>query len=513
MPLPSATPHRLVTRTPWHALTAEDALERLDTSASGLTTVDAVDRRNEFGPNSIPVAPPTPWWRTLLQQFASPLIAILIVAAAITASQQHWVDTVAIALALVFNAAIGFWQSRKAERDVRALQSLESSVARVRRDGMTRVMGAEELVPGDIVAMESGDKVPADVRLIHVNRLRVDESMLTGESLAAVKSLDAVEADAALGDRGCVAFSGTLVTSGRGRGVVIATGANTELGVISDLASAKPPPTPLQVLTHRLERWIGIIVLAIIAVIFVVGLFAGYTLSEMFRASVALAVATIPESLPIILTVAMSVGVSRMARRGAIVRTLPAVETLGSTTVIASDKTGTLTQNRLTVEQLWSQNGFLPADHRLDEFTSAILRAGALTNESVLGDDGHHHGDAVDVALSELAQSSGAVTEAERSIRPLAHTPYEPALRYSQTVRRAADGTPVLYVKGSPEVLAEMSTGLAGAGAWDPRSVSEANAMMARDGLRVLAFGTRELTEEEAAVRPLPTPSGLSFLG
>ncbi|MDI2098659.1 cation-translocating P-type ATPase [Ruicaihuangia caeni] len=508
-------PQPLASQRPeWHALDGERVRELLRTPDSGLTAVEAEERLSDYGANALPVAPPTPWWRVLARQFVSPLIAILAIAAAITAAQQHWVDTAAIGMVLALNAALGFAQERKAEHDVRALQSLASTNALVLRDGVEHVIESAALVPGDLVKLESGAQVPADLRLIAVNGLSIDESMLTGESIAVAKGADPVAADAATGDRLSLAFSGTFVTSGRGTGIVVATGAETQLGAISGLVVGRASKTPLQKLTHALERRIGLIVLATIVFVFGVGLLSGYAVDEMFRTAVALAVATIPESLPIILTVAMSVGVSRMARRGAIVRTLPSVETLGSTTVIASDKTGTLTQNRLTVEQLWTAHGFESPTGPLSDLALQTLRGGALTNEAQRGHDGTLHGDAVDVAMAEAALATGAVHETERAADPVAHTPYEPQLRYSQTVRRRADGRSVLYVKGSPETLAAMSTSLWGEeNGYSPGRVLEANETMAQEGLRVIAVAFRVLEPHEDATAALADPAGLTLLG
>lgn len=499
----------------WHTLDYETVLSKLEVGPDGLSSDAAADRLAAYGPNSLPVVGITSWWRILIRQFVSPLIAILFIAGIVTSIQQHWIDAGAIFIVLIINAALGFWQERKAERDVHALQSLSTTSARVMRDGEFVVLPAEELVPGDVVSLESGDRVPADTRLIDINGLRINESMLTGESLAATKGTQPADADAPIGDRGCIAFSGTFVTSGRGSGVVARTGIDTELGAINELIQGAVDHTPLQILTHRLERRIGVVVLVAVAFVFVAGLIGGFSMEEMFRTAVALAVGAIPESLPIILTVAMSVGVSRMAKHNAIVRTLPAVETLGSTTVIASDKTGTLTQNKLTVERFWTTRGFRSPSDTADRLTQSVLRAGSLTNESTRNTDGDLTGDAVDVAMLSVALKAGAITNAEWESPAQAHTPYEPSLRYSQTVRRDADGRQRLYVKGSPDIVAHMSDRLAVAGGTQPMDaelVLAANHEMAAEGLRVIATAERELAAE-AVTMPLPAPAGLTFLG
>jgi Ca2+-transporting ATPase len=513
---------------PWQSLTPEAAFAQLGSTAQGLTGAEAADRLERVGPNELAVAGPTPWWRVLLRQFISPLIAILLGAAVITFIQQHWVDSGAIFLVLLINAALGFVQERKAEADVRALQSLSTPTCRVLRDGAERVIPGRDVVPGDVVVLESGERVPADLRLFTANGLEVDESMLTGESFAATKHTEALPEGVGDADKTNIAFSGTFVGSGRGRGVVVATGADTALGEINALVQGPSGKSPLQLLTNSLERSIGLVVLGALVFIFIAGIILGNDASTMFRTAVGLAVATIPESLPIVMTVALSLGVSRMARRNAIIRTLPAVETLGSTNVIGSDKTGTLTENRLTVERIWTTGGHLdltdPAGSA-DETGSgdpprvrAVLRAGALTNEATISaeDDEEYSGDAVDAAMAWVAVARGAVTEQERSVTPVAHQPYEPALRFSQTVQRGADGRRTLYVKGSPEALLEASVAVAGPEGDEPLDdslVHAANEELGRDGLRVIATGSRRIADDEEPDEPLGPPFGLTFLG
>lgn len=511
---------------PWHALGSDDIFARLSSRPGGLSTAEAARRLTDAGPNELSFAGATPWWRVLLRQFISPLIGILLAAAVITLIQQHWVDSAAIFLVLCINAALGFVQERKAEADVRALQSLSTPSCRALRDGAEQMVPGRDVVPGDVVLLESGTRVPADLRLIEANGLQLDESMLTGEPFAATKRTEPLPADTGEADRANIAFSGTFVGSGRGRGLVIATGASTALGEINALVQGPPGKSPLQLLTHSLERRIGLIILAALVFIFIAGLALGNDVSTMFRTSVGLAVATIPESLPIVLTVALSLGVSRMAKRNAIIRTLPAVETLGSTNVIGSDKTGTLTENRLTVERIWTAAGALDLAGGDDDggaadppLVRAVLQAGALTNEATLSsedEDQEYSGDAVDAAMAKTAVVRGVITEHDRTAEPLAHQPYEPHLRYSQTVHTDAQGRRILYVKGSPEAVISAAGTMAredGEGPLDPALIHAANEAMGRDGLRVIATGSRVLSDGEVLPAPLPPPSGLTFLG
>jgi Ca2+-transporting ATPase len=513
------------TTTLWHSVTADAAFSVMESSPDGLDSHTAAERLTSVGPNELAVAARTPWWRVLLRQFVSPLIAILLVAAVVTAFQQHWVDSGAIFLVLCINATLGFVQERKAESDVRALQHLSTPSCRVVRDGTERVLPGPEVVPGDVVLLESGERVPADLRLFMANALEIDESMLTGESMAAMKHTGALPE--VLGDADMVnmAFSGTFVSSGRGRGIVVATGVSTSLGAINALIQGPSGKTPVQVLTNRLERYIGLVVLGALIFVFIAGILLGNGVSTMFRTAVGLAVATIPESLPIVLTVALSLGVSRMAKRNAIIRTLPAVETLGSTNVIGSDKTGTLTENLLTVERVWTTAGLTDMTVEPGQGESAdpalvraTLRAGGLTNEAVLSvdDELDYSGDAVDAAMARVAVSRGAISENERTANIVAHQPYEPALRYSQTVHSAPGEGRTLYVKGSPEAVLEASTALAGPSGTlplDAAVIHAANEEMGREGLRVIATGSRRLDDDEQLELPLRPPAGLTFLG
>ncbi|MBL8927551.1 MAG: HAD-IC family P-type ATPase [Pseudonocardia sp.] len=517
----------------WHVLSRQDVLGWLDTTPQGLSSADAADRLGRYGRNELPAAEPASALTVLLRQFVSPLIGILLVTFAITLTQGHWVDAGAIGLVLALNAGIGFWQERKAETAVRALQRLSVPVCRVQRNGSEQETAAAELVPGDVVLLQSGERVPADLRLLEVNGLQVDESMLTGEALPVTKQVNRLPVHTLATDRTNITFSGTLVTSGRGRGVVVGTGTGTELGMINELIQGSAGQSPLTVLTHTLERRIGILIAGVSLAIFLAGLVLGYGVSDMFRTAVALAVASVPESLPIVLTVAMSLGVAALARQNAIVRSLPAVETLGSTTVIGSDKTGTLTRNVLTVEVVWTASGVLDlraagetaAAPRLPDTARRTLHAGAMTNEAhqapagattSAGEPLDFTGDAVDVAMLRAALHLGAATIQERDTRWGAHTPYEPELRLSQTVRTEPDGRRVLYVKGSPEVLAALSTTMAtddGDRPFDPEPVEAANNELARQGMRVLATAVRVLDPDEPVQRPLPHPSALTFLG
>lgn len=509
---------------PWHARPVAEVLSELSSSLDGLTDDDARQRRAAVGPNALESTPPTPAWLVLARQFRSPLILILVGAAAVTTVLEKWFDTGAIVLVLILNASIGFWQERKAAAEIRALTRLTNPVCRVRRDGRVSTMDATDLVPGDVVMLESGERVPADLRVLDAALVQIDESMLTGEVLAATKTAAPVPEASGIGDRHSMAYMGTFVVSGRAIGVVVATGPATELGLINDLVQAAPPATPLQRLFHRLEARIGIVVGAVCTVVFVAGLVLGGDLGDVFLSAVALAVASIPEALPVVLTIALSIGVARMARARAVIRTLPAVETLGSTTVIRSDKTGTLTQNLLTVEELWTPTGrtSLESDGSLvpdgDPLLAEMVLAGALTNEATPNVDarGGFVGDAVDVAMASVAVRLGVISPEEVGSRGHAHTAYEPSLGYSQTVVTGPDGEYLLVVKGAPDALIERSTRWRtsrGDEGIDRDAAHAANHEMAHRGLRVIATATRAIRADEWADGVVPPPDDLTFLG
>jgi Ca2+-transporting ATPase len=332
----------------WYQLGVKEVLEELQTSEFGLDGEEAGRRLARHGPNRLAEEEKISRFRILLHQFTSPLIYILLIAGIVTIFLREYIDAGVIFAVVVLNAAIGFFQEHRAEQSVRALKKMVVPRAKVLRGGREKDIPSEELVPGDVVLLASGIKVPADLRLMHIIELRVDESMLTGESVPAGKSILPLREDYLIpGDQRNMAFMGTIAVSGRARGVVVATGRHTVLGQIADtVREVAELQTPLQEKLNRFARVIGLVVLVFSAVVFEAGIILGIPPAEMFLIAVATAVSAIPEGLPVAVTIAMAIGVSRMARRNAIIRKLPAVETLGSTTVIGSDKTGTPDQKR-----------------------------------------------------------------------------------------------------------------------------------------------------------------------
>jgi Ca2+-transporting ATPase len=498
----------------WHGVEREVVERVLDTGGRGLTSPEAAARLALHGPNQLDEEPAPSALSVLVRQFRSPLIYILLAAMVVTLLLGEHLDSAVIAVVLALNALIGFTQERKAEGAVRALTRLVVPSARVLRDGHDREIDSRELVVGDVVLLESGAKVPADLRVVSTTALLVDESLLTGESDPVVKSPEPVAVDAGLPDRTCMAYTGAIVTSGRGAGIVVATGEATELGAIAGLMrSETDTATPLQRRMDRFARIIGLVVGAGAVLAFVSGMALGEPAHEMFLVAVALAVSAVPEGLPVAVTITLAVGVSRMARRQAIVRRLGAVETLGSTTVIGSDKTGTLTQNRMTVQEIWTADhrfalagqaphgsfveGDEPASIDDDAVLHRTLLCGVLTNEAdVYWRDGDvvTTGDPTEAALLVAAMTAGIEPDAARTAYPLHDDlPFEPVRQYSASVRNGDDG-PTVFVKGAPERVVGMCASVLtdhGAVPIDSLAVNRAAADMAGRGLRVLAMAYR----------------------
>jgi len=500
-----------------HAKSSDDILNALNSSCHGLSNNDAVSRLAQFGHNTLPQTKTSGIAVVFLRQFASPLIYVLVAAAILSIAINEWSDAGFISAVLIINAVIGTIQEFSAQRAAAALQELVSTRCRVLREGETYDINAEELVPGDIVLLESGVKVPADLRLLESHDLQVDESLLTGESLPLLKNSNAALAeDTALGDRINMLFTGTLISRGRARGVVVSTSINTELGKIAADVLFKPSPkAPLQVrmdrFTHRVAIFVGIAAL----IMFLVAIMRGTPFGEVFLLAVALAVSVIPEGLPVALTVALAIGMGRMAKRNVIVRRLLAVEALGSCTFIATDKTGTLTVNQLTArciafpnKDIWevSGEGVVPqgvikkpnSTPSVEEnaLLERLCQTAVLTNEGFLGrtDSGwSHDGDAVDVAFLVMAHKAGVIkTETANTFTEIANIPYESERLFSASLNKV-NGDKCAFVKGALERLLPMCTTMATPGKdvkLDAEQIEKQAHSLASGGYRVLALAS-----------------------
>jgi cation-transporting ATPase F len=529
--------------TVWHAATWEEAAARLGVETrKGLSGERAAALLEEVGPNIITPHAQHSWMVRLLAQFHAPLVYILIVAGLITIFLAEYLDAAVIFGVVLVNAAIGFVQESKALAAIDSLSRSMKMEANVRRGGRRVRIDAAELVPGDVVLLEGGDRIPADLRLTVCNDLHADESMLTGESLAVSKHSDALEESTVLADRRNMAFAGALVTRGTGEGVVVLTGDDTEVGRISAMISAADQlATPLTQKIAAFSHMLLKLILAISALAFVVGLLRGKSAEEMFMASVALAVGAIPEGLPAAVTIMLAVGVSRMAARRAIIRKLPAVETLGSTTVICSDKTGTLTQNQMTVTGVWTAagiaevtgTGYDPQGEiqrdggglKDDAALRETLLCGALCNDAALvereGGEPQERwkiqGDPTEAALLVSARKAGMTQDELTNSHPRVDIiPFESEHQFMATMH-TREGARVVYVKGSTERLSGMCSHMLAAdgerAAFDAEAVKKATAELSGRGLRVLAFAKREVEGAGEDLTHEMVGSGLTFLG
>ena len=504
--------------TAWHMQDASSVVKALGSDRMGLSQQEAQSRLAQYGDNTLPVPPRRPPILRFLAQFHNVLIYALLAAAMVTGFLRHWVDTGVILGVVVLNALIGFIQEGKAEQALAAIRCMLSAQAQVLRDGKRRELPAACLVPGDIVVITSGDKVPADLRLIEVHSLRIEEAVLTGESLPVEKQAAPVDRDNQLGDRFSMAYSGTLVTYGQGRGVVTATGAATEIGRISMLlGQVEELTTPLLRSLGSFSRWLTAVILAVSCLAFFFGtLLRGYTAEQMFLAAVGLAVAAIPEGLPAIMTITLAIGVQRMAARHAIVRRLPAVEALGSVTVICSDKTGTLTRNEMTVQSVLTADrvfevsgaGYQPLGGFAVEGREVTVvqhpeladigRAALLCNDaSVVNLDGDWQlsGDPTEGALITLAFKAGLSAHEESECLPRTDAiPFESQHRFMASLHHDHAGHGYVFLKGAPERVLALCSMQREAGVDRPLDAcSWTNRMdvLAESGMRLLAVAMR----------------------
>ena len=523
----------------YHHLPKDELLELLGSQEnSGLDRFEVEERQAQFGPNLLTQHKGHGPLLRFLLQFHQALVYILLGAVAIKLMLGAWVDASVIFGVILLNSIIGFIQEGKAINALAALSRALTTTATVLRSGEKHQIDARELVPGDIVVVASGDKVPADLRLLQSKNLQIDESALTGESVPVEKRSGELAQDVELADRTNMAYSSTLVTYGKGIGVVTATGDNTEMGRISELiASAEVLATPL---TRKIARFSHVLLYAILvlaALTFAVGLWHGGSAVEMFMAAVALAVAMIPEGLPAVLTITLAIGVARMAKRHAIIRHLPAVETLGSTTVICSDKTGTLTRNEMTVKQLWTGTdqvsvsgvGYVPqgelllnnqiVDYRKCDALHELLLAGALCNDAVLKENDSNwwiEGDPTEGALLVVAAKAGLDLRQTRDVYPrLDSIPFESQHQYMATLH-GGDET-VVYLKGSVESVLERCEAMLGTDGrkvpLDNEQVHQQVHAMASQGQRVLAFARLAVPSGTISIDHQLVAGGLVFLG
>jgi len=525
----------------WYQLHVEDALHQMGSSPEGLTSSEAALRLKKYGPNKLGEEQPTSPLRVFLNQFKNPLIYILLLAAAATASLGMFKDSVVILVVIVINSIIGSWQELRAEQSLRALQKLSVPKARVLRDGSEIEVDSASLAPGDVVFLASGDKVPADLRLIAAKELRVEEATLTGESLPVAKTIDALKEEGLTpGDQINMAFMGTVVVNGRGRGLVTATGVHTLLGQIAEnVRGVSLAKTPLQERFEKFAKRLGLVVLGLCLLLFAVGFALGMETIELFMTAVAMSVAMIPEGLPVVVTITLAIGVSRMAKKSAIIRKLHAVETLGCTTVICSDKTGTLTRNEMTVKAIYDghddyevlgsgyepvgeiRHGDLEADRvkiRPGSNLEMALRIGLLCNESTLVKQNGSYtvkGDPTEGALIVAALKAGLDLEKEKREYPQSSIiPFESDRGYMATLHEH-DGKRIVFLKGAPEKLLYICSLERSPEECRMSDLLRASEEYGRRGLRVLALGWKEVPAHLAHQKDLDEEltHGVMFAG
>ncbi len=508
----------------WHNLTIEEALKELASSRSGITEEKAKERLQKYGPNMLREKSKKPAIVVFLRQFASPLIYILLAAALVEfVIMRKPIDATVILTVLLINSIIGFIQESRAERAMEALKRLAVPYAKVLRQGTVTKISASHLVPGDVILLEAGDKIPVDARLIEAASLSVDESILTGESVPVEKFTGAIKGEATIADMGNMAHMGCAVVNGRGVAVVTSTGMKTEIGKIStQVQETKPPPTPLQRNVARLGRYIGFLVLSVITILIIIGLSRGYTFAEMFTLAIAAAVSAIPAGLMVMVTVVLALGMRRMAKRHALIRKLNAVETMGAVTAICSDKTGTLTESEMTLRRVYlsgrnieiTGTGYRPEgeflengqrlDPQKDEGFLLALRISALCNDSTLkpgGDKPQLLGDPTEGALLVATLKAGLNQKALQEEQPrLAEMPFTSEKRYMATLHSSLKGKneAVVYVKGSVDNVLAMSSKILENGVsreMTPKRLAELeekNVEMASKALRVMALAYAE---------------------
>ncbi len=509
----------------WHKLDVDRVFEILNTDVSGLSSEQAKIRIEKYGANCLPEAKPHSPLMRFFAQFHNILIYVLLGTSVVTAILEHWVDTSVIFGVVIINAFIGFIQEGKAENALKAIRQMLSPEAMALRDGKRVTIAAKDVVPGDVILLQSGDKVPADLRLFRSKGLEIQESVLTGESVAVVKSIDPVALNTVLGDRSNMAYSGTLVTRGQGSGIVVETGAQTEIGLISTLvATVEELTTPLLRQMTRFGRWLTAAILVIAAATFAYGVWVrGFGSTDMFLAAVGLAVAAIPEGLPAIMTITLAIGVQRMARRKAIIRKLPAVETLGAVTVICTDKTGTLTRNEMTVktvataDKMFDVSGtgydthgaFLHNGAEVAAEDNPVLietvRAGVLCNDTTIEfqeeGDWAIHGDPMEGALLIVAAKAALDTGYESRMYPRTDLiPFESEHRFMATLHHNHAGEAFIFLKGAPEPTLERCRWQRTPDGEQPLDLSSWQTLienLASQGQRVLAIAVKPVQDHK----------------
>ncbi|MDP1608040.1 MAG: HAD-IC family P-type ATPase [Chlamydiales bacterium] len=511
----------------WYAVEKDTVFQRLNSSESGLEEREVRKRLKLFGPNTLQLKTSETIPRIILRQLHNPIEYILIFSALLALFLGKFADSLVIFSVVILNALIGFVQEYRAHKTIKALMLMVPQQTTVIREGDTKIVPSSQIVPGDVVVLQAGDRVSADLRLFSIKNLQCDESTLTGESFPVNKRIESSPEDALIPERKCMAFNGTYVTSGVGLGIVVATGLKTEFGKVSQLIEQVTVlETPLSIAIRRIARWIGLGVLAVSFGLFLIGYMRGSTLFDAGLAGITLAVAAIPEGLPAIITIASSIGVRRMARRQAIIRQLPAVEALGSTSIICTDKTGTLTYNEMTVQRIWTKSGFcfvsgvgyslaeqlIPQDSINQEEITELLKGAILCSDATL--DEHSKGwlpvgDPTEIALVVAGRKFGLREDKLREAWKRNDViPFESERRMMATLNDSPSHQQYIFIKGAPEeVLACCKDAI------DVDQFNQHIQAMAKDGMRVLAIAKKEVQPSTSQMDEKDIKSGCTLLG
>lgn len=512
----------------WFNLTTEETAKQLSTDIQkGLSSDEVVKRRQQYGSNELQAKKKKSLIVKFLEQFKDFMIIVLIIAAIVSGivgvkEGEGFTDSIIIMIVIIVNAIIGVAQENKAEKSLEALQKMSSHVAKVIRNGNLEVVQSAELVPGDIVVLDTGDFIPADLRIIEAVNLKSQEAAMTGESVPVEKFADKIDdEEISLGDRKNILFSSSLITYGRGKGIVVETGMNTEVGKIASMINeTEDEETPLQIKLNNLGKTLGIVALAICALIFVVGLLYGKEPIHMFMTAVSLAVAAIPEGLAAVSTIVLAIGVQRMVKKNAIVKKLPAVETLGSASVICSDKTGTLTQNKMTVLKFFVNGKLFDIEEmgELDETGRKVLEACMLCNDTKIAEDGTMTGDPTETALVDMGFKLKETQEIYARMPRVKEIPFDSDRKLMTTVNKK-DGKYIVYTKGGLDELLNCSNSYSLNGEIKTdlenykKVLEEENKNLAENALRVLAMAYKELDHEPSDSEMKNMESGLTFVG
>ena len=503
----------------WHQKEVKEAVEDIGSSLHGLSLEEAQKRLGQYGPNELKEKKKKTPFMMLLDQFKDFMIIVLIVAAVIAGIAGKPIDAIAIIAIVILNAIIGFIQEYRAEEAMAALKKMAAPVSTVLRAGMPANIKASEIVPGDIILLEAGQIIPADMRLLETANLKVEEAALTGESVPVEKHTNRLhDAHLPIGDRKNMAYQGTIVTYGRGSGAVVATGMETEIGKIATLLQEeKDLKTPLQQRLAAFGKRLAIAILVICAIVFVAGLMRGEPVALMLLTAISLAVAAIPEALPAVITIALAIGAKNMVRQNALIRKLPAVETLGSVSYICSDKTGTLTLNKMTVEEIYADGKVSGVKNMQPPHPKSLLfKAMALSNDARMNAEGDIIGDPTEIALYNFAKDNGFdKQELEKDFPRVAEIPFDSDRKCMTTFHKRADGF-ISVTKGAIEVMIEKSKDILtsdGLISLNVGDISRVNERMAADGLRILGMAMRKWDSLPEDISPENVETGLTILG